>query len=152
MISPFYEEPGITIYCGRAEEVLPSLADRSFGTLLLDPPYTPPTDKLMQMMQWMKPESRVLVLGVKCYTVLPGKLGWIGCEELAVTPAFGHPTVRSVAIMKDLLAECPPNPILDPYMGTGTTLVAAKMLGREGVGIECDEGYCVKAVERLKQA
>lgn len=151
MIKPFYEEPSITIYCGRAEEVLHAMPDRSFGTLLLDPPYTPPTDKLMEMAKWLKAESRVIVLNRDSYMVIPGKLGWIGRQDLMPMQTFIHPAMRSVYTICDLLKESPSDPIIDPYMGTGTTLVAAKMLGREAVGIEMDQGFCSAAVGRLNQ-
>jgi len=63
-----------------------------------------------------------------------------------------HPTQKPLALMRWCLSLVPDaETILDPFMGSGTTLVAAKMEGRKAVGIEINEKYCEAAVNRLAQ-
>ena len=63
-----------------------------------------------------------------------------------------HPTQKpEKLIAKLILASCPENGIvLDPFLGSGTTSVAAKKLGRKYVGIEINEEYCYWAEKRLE--
>lgn len=62
-----------------------------------------------------------------------------------------HPHEKPVPLMRMLIDKCPPGVILDPFMGSGSTLRAALEAGREAVGIEIDERYCEAAVKRLAQ-
>ncbi len=63
-----------------------------------------------------------------------------------------HPTQKPLALMKWCL-DFAPNAltVLDPFMGSGTTLRAAKDLGRKAIGIEIEEKYCEIAANRLRQ-
>ena len=64
----------------------------------------------------------------------------------------GHPTVKPISVFTDFVSRCPDDgAVLDPFMGSGTTLRAAKDLGRKAIGIEIDERYCEIAVKRLRQ-
>jgi DNA modification methylase len=64
-----------------------------------------------------------------------------------------HPMQKPLALMSWILtlAETPGGTVLDPYMGSGTTLVAAKQLGRKAIGVEIEERYCEIAAQRLAQ-
>jgi len=63
-----------------------------------------------------------------------------------------HPTQKPLNLMKWCLSFAPAaQTILDPFMGSGTTLRAAKDLGRKGIGIEIEEKYCEIAAKRMRQ-
>lgn len=65
---------------------------------------------------------------------------------------FLHPTQKPVALMEWCLLLVPEaKSVCDPYAGSGTTLVAAKRLGRRAVGIEIEERYCEVAALRLQR-
>lgn len=64
-----------------------------------------------------------------------------------------HPTAKPIGLIREWVEKFtdPGDLILDPFMGSGTTLRAAADLGRRAIGIEINEDYCRIAVERLRQ-
>ncbi len=62
-----------------------------------------------------------------------------------------HPTEKPLSLILQILAAVPGDVVFDPFLGSGTTLVAAKQLGRRAIGIEINEEYCEMAVRRLSQ-
>lgn len=71
---------------------------------------------------------------------------------LGITSERMHPAQKPVSIMKWCLSFYPQaKTVLDPFCGSGTTLVAAKDMGLSAVGIEQEEKYCEIAAKRLSQ-
>jgi site-specific DNA-methyltransferase (adenine-specific) len=66
--------------------------------------------------------------------------------------ATGHPYQKPESVMVWLVSKLPSHcSVIDPFMGSGTTLVAAKRLGRRAVGVEAEEKWCEIAAKRLEQ-
>ena len=67
-------------------------------------------------------------------------------------PREDHPCPRVLKHARWLVDWFGGESVLDPFMGSGTTLVAARQLGRRAIGIEIEERYCEVAAKRLAQA
>ncbi len=82
------------------------------------------------------------------------KYTWNGMiqENMGNKEARYHPTQKPLGVMKWILERYsqPSDLIFDPFCGSGTTCVAAKMLGRNYIGIDISEEYCQIARDRIK--
>ena len=87
------------------------------------------------------------------------RLGVLQGQRDSAVLAFGgrgnefslHPTQKPLTLLRYLVAKTTAQTVLDPFMGSGTTLRAAKDLGRKAIGIEIEERYCEIAAKRMAQ-
>jgi DNA modification methylase len=75
-------------------------------------------------------------------------------RAMALKDVKEHPTQKPIAVMKWCIEQCKPSPkiILDPFMGSGTTGIAALQMGRQFIGIEREQKYFDIACKRIEQA
>lgn len=82
--------------------------------------------------------------------------GWAGSRTSSVLryPVKNefHPTEKPISLMRALVAKCQATSIIDPFMGSGSTGVAAIMEGRKFVGCEIDPDYFATACKRIEDA
>jgi site-specific DNA-methyltransferase (adenine-specific) len=101
--------------------------------------------------------------GQRSFSLADGEMAWTSEDRAmrifdyargtAMQEGKVHPTQKPVALMRWCLESFPnAQTILDPFMGSGTTLRAAKDLGRKAIGIEIEERYCEIAAKRMAQA
>jgi site-specific DNA-methyltransferase (adenine-specific) len=225
--SPYYDDGGISIYCGDALDILPVIERGSVSAVVTDPPYVigavsagnmaSKSGGWADMMNssgwftgWYREVDRVLhrrgsfwtflnwrTVPVVMRAALDARLPvtsmmvwdkqWIGpggvqglrpsyelCALLAQPDfavkdrgiadvwqhkvgsykATGHPAEKPEPLVRRILATCqlgPGETVVDPFLGSGTTAVAAKALGLRCIGIEAEEANCEIAAERLSQ-
>jgi DNA modification methylase len=115
------------------------------------------SDMLPPSMRWLAWDK-----GQRDFTLADMELAWTSQQKAArvFTYARGkaiqdgkkHPTQKPIALMEWCLGFLPDaRTILDPFMGSGTTLVACQRLGRQGIGIELDPGYFDIACRRVQE-
>lgn len=100
-----------------------------------------------------KPSSQDIYIGGK------GFIGARDCGDvITVAPVQSmatngrtHPHEKPIELLERLLLKCPVGVVADPCCGTGSTLLAAKALGRKAIGIEIEERYCEIAAKRCAQ-
>ena len=103
---------------------------------------------------WFKPDAPPSMASVElAWTSLNQNARQISHSISATNgERVGHPTQKPIAVMKWCLGFFPDaRTVLDPFMGSGTTLRAAKDLGIKSMGIEIEEKYCEIAAKRLRQ-
>jgi DNA modification methylase len=226
-IEPYYDEDGITVYCGDSMEILPTIERGSITAVVTDPPYVigavsagnmasksggwaDMMNSALWFTAWYREVARVLHrrgvfwtflnwrtqpvvmraaldAGLPITSMLVWDKQWIGPggvqglrpsyelvalmaqPDFAITDrgtpdvwqhkvgsykATGHPAEKPEPLVRRILAasDLPADAVvLDPFLGSGTTAVAAKALGLRCIGIEAEERNCQMAVDRLAQ-
>ena len=116
------------------------------------------TDMLPPTMRWL-----VWDKGQREFSLADCEFAWTSQQKAARVFNYArakalldgkqHPTQKPVALMEWCLGFLPDaRTILDPFMGSGTTLVACAKLGRKGIGIELDPDYFEIACRRVEEA
>lgn len=155
-----------TSFRDAALELAPHMPAVVFGSF-----YAPPPARVRQVLVWEKPRDAGVfgsttgwrrdieaiwlvgkwpIVTVRSGSVLRSAISNIGGASSPASQT-GHPHTKPLDLMMRLIDRCPPGVIVDPFMGSGSTLRAAKDLGRKAIGIELEERYCEIAAKRCAQ-
>jgi DNA modification methylase len=140
-----------------SRETLDKIRSMSFQQIFWGGNYLdlPPTKKPLCWNK-LRPNQKNLSEWEMAWTSLEGRAQmFTKCANggFVAAEANVHPTQKPVALMEWCLGFLPnADTILDPFMGSGTTLVACAKLGRKGIGIELDESYFEIACRRVEEA
>ena len=211
-MQPYWQNETLTLYCGRAEEVLPTLDLSGVDAFLTDPPYginggrshkdnylmSDWEDTLEAVQCTFGPIVSYMMNTIARGAVTPGKFAlmfypqfqdfgvfWSPSDQgrgpwgfnaaspilyygtsptnklgsrpssYFIQPDKGnigwHPCPKPIAAWMWLMSmvSLEGETIIDPFVGSGTTLVAAQRLQRKAIGIEIEEKYCEGIVKRL---
>ena len=112
------------------------------------------------MVVWAKPKNGIGRPWLNCHELVafgmrgsadkdrPGTANVIDCGR---SRNALHPTEKPLELMAKIVKNLAPGVVVDPFAGSGTTLLAAKNLGRKAVGFEIEERHCETAAQRLSQ-
>jgi site-specific DNA-methyltransferase (adenine-specific) len=100
---------------------------------------------------WGRSDEEVYILGSGFTGKREGSVLRVHMLMSADKERPDHPTPKPIPLMERLIEKCPPGVIADPFAGSGSTLVAARNLGRKAIGVEIEERYCDLIASRLAQ-
>ncbi len=137
-----------------------------FGDLMLPPP----TGTKLTSVYWkdsgaagfrgavagVRRDTEAIYFGGKHSTGLGGRssvfrFGGSVSGSHGLTGQTGHPHTKPIGLMETLIELSPQGVVADPFAGSGSTLIAARNLGRKVIGVELEEKYCELIVKRLQQ-
>ena len=138
-----------------------------FGDLMLPPPngtklvavYAKPNDAgLRGAMDGIRRDAEAIYFLGKMKSGIGGRSSifktrsaTVGNPVGIVARSGGHPHAKPLDVLEEIISALPPGVIADPFAGSGSTLIAARNLGRKSIGVELEEKYCEIIAKRLDQ-
>jgi hypothetical protein len=162
----FYEDESVTLYCGDCRDLLPYVGP--VDVVITDPPYSVgrmeaefassgniavalhlASEKAPTMLVFGTASGRGQQFLLSTVRAVPHCRTLVWHRTYVNSPAAG-PWRWDVVLIQVFYLPFAPGVVLDPFAGTGSTLLAARALGGKAIGIEIDPGYCETTVKRLR--